>query len=275
MNNIIKSFKESVITNSLSDRKLKEIIKDLKEAISLNQSLINEVNKIDVEKYGKYINIDELKKVVNIYDLELENMVVTNKKVIVKYAGDPYLTIHLIMQALIQGYQIFLATDEVLYGVNEIILSVFENVLKEYSIKNLFYRVTNIPINELKEFEDEIIIIGDLYTYQLLGEKAKFYLYNNTLIYTDCEEYTELRNSMYDFCLENAYEVQIVSEDNIEDAIEYMKNCDNYDVVVLLLKDLSRVERIKNDLKNFNVYINQNPFTNVTARIQNYLKVAK
>ncbi len=273
MDEYINALNQSHITVNLTIEKLNRILADFKSEIDENKKIIIEANKIDLEYTDKKIDMMELKKIIDIYKIKPISDI-RDDKYIVKYAGDPYLTVHLILQAIVQKCNVLLLTDEYMLGVNKILFTIMKKVLKKYKLDESISFYTMMSGKEMKLLEDTnipIIVIGDSFTYQLLIHKKNviFYPYNNILLFYECEEFEDLAEYIVNYAYENEYEIEVVEEEEMNDAITEINLETDCDVAIFLVKN-SDSENIRNAIKDKKVYINENPFSKATGRIYNY-----
>ena len=271
----INELKQPAPSYILTPQKLNDIFEDLKKAISENSELIIESNKEDVKVYKKQIKIEEFEKIVDSYK-NAESSGVEKSGRIVVYKGDPYLTLHICMQALIEAKKVLLVYDQFMYGVNEVLLQIIRDVLKKYSVSDIINSNKEYSVKAIKELEDifeEIIVIGDTTMYQSLKteNKIKFYPYNNIILYCEDESLEKIQEAIYIYANENQYEIEILYEDNIEDAIEIINTEDFANIAILLTKYDESREKFEKEVKYKEIYINTNPFKKEVGKIYNYI----
>lgn len=257
-------------------KNLNNFILDLQREFEKNEKVIKKANDIDLEINKNIIEIDEIKKILNQY----KNISLINKelsKYIVIYNGDPYLSVNILMQALIGKCQILLLTDEFMTGVNSIIFSIFRNILKKYKLNIFFENQADYSIKQIKDLSKEnqqIIVIGNSNTMQSLEEleNVKFYPYNNIILYSDNEKYEELQKVIYKYAQEKQYELEIIYEEELEDVVKVI-NADEFVDTVILLSENEKIKEIFKNIKNKRVFINSNPFTSKSGKIYNYFNI--
>lgn len=271
----INVLKETVTTYILTPQKISSILSELKEEIEFNSKLLIESNKEDVKIYKKQIKIDEILKIIDGYK-DAESTGGEKGSRVIVYRGDPYLTLHICIQALVEGQKVLLVYDEFMKGVNEILLQIINNVLNRHKVPNLINVSTEYSIKAIKEIEDifdEIVIIGDTTMYQALEteKKIKFYPYNNIILYCEDEELEKLQEAIYIYANENQYEIEILYEDNIDDAIDAINAEDFANIAVLLTQNDESREQFEDEIENKEIYINKNPFKKEVGKIYNYI----
>ena len=260
----------------LTTRQLNTFLEDLKDLIQLNFKLIINSNKEDVKIYKKQINIEEFINIIDSYK-NSECILEEDERKLVLYKGDPYLTLHICIQSLIKRIKVILIHDEFMLGVNEVILAIFNEALKEHNIFNLINSENDYSIKKIKEIEklvDGIVVIGDTSLYQGLDieKNIKFYPYNNIMLYCESEELEELQEAMYIYANENQYEMEILYEENLQDAINIINSDEFVNIAILLTKSDESKINFETLVKNKKVYINSNPFKQeVNGKVYNYL----
>ena len=180
----IEKITKEVSRYALTTKLLNDFLLDLKDFIFKNSNLIMGCNREDVKSYRKQIKIKELLNIIDEYK-DSECILAEDERKIIIYKGDPYLTLHLCIQALTRRNKVLLFHEEFMLGVNEIIIELFNKVLKSYNIYNLIDEISNYTVKEIKKIEnyfDEIIVIGDTTSYQALESKSiKFFHFGLTV----------------------------------------------------------------------------------------------
>lgn len=272
---IRENLEKEVSKYTLSSIALNGLLEAFKEMLNLNYKLLIDFNKEDIKIHKKQIKIDELKTIIDGYK-NAESTVGDKGSKIVVYKGDPYLTLNICLQALIENQKVLLVYDEFMLGVNEVIIRVFNNLLKQYNIFNLVNKLneySNKSIKEVEDIYDEIVVIGDTSMYQSIDteKKINFYPYNNIMVYCEDEELEKIQQAIYMYANENQFEIEIVYEDSIDDAIniinaEYFAN-----IAILLTQNSESKEKFETNVKQKEIYINKNPFQKEVGKIYNYI----
>lgn len=271
-------FEQSIEKNRLTSITINSFLEKLKEFITENKDLINKANKIDLTHNKKQIKLKEFERIVESYKNTEISPKKENKRKIVIYKGDPYITLHICIQAFIQNTKVVMLNQHFMNGVNSIILRIFEKLSYELGLSSLvdnFYEFTISRYLEINRYYDETIVIGDSAIYQLIAQKEnniKFYPYNNIAVYCESENLKQLEEAIFISANENKYEIEIIPVDDIDDAIE-MINKDNFKSIALLIteNDKNR-ERFFYEIKNKEIFVNENPFKKEVGRVYNYLK---
>ena len=271
-------FEQSIEKNRLTSNTINSFLEKLKEFITENKDLINKANKIDLTHNKKQIKLKEFERIIESYKNTEISPKKENKRKIVIYKGDPYITLHICIQAFIQNTKVVMLNQHFMNGVNSIILRIFEKLSYELGLSSLvdnFYEFTISRYLEINRYYDETIVIGDSAIYQLIAQKEnniKFYPYNNIAVYCESESLKQLEEAIFISANENKYEIEIIPVDDIDDAIE-MINKDNFKSIALLIteNDKNR-ERFFYEIKNKEIFVNENPFKKEVGRVYNYLK---
>lgn len=252
--------------------KIKKVLEKFKTNLKENQEILENANKIDVQISKKKIKLETLIEIIDNYkEANFRNQ---DKNFIVYYKGDPYITINLFIQALLNRSKVILAYDEFMLSINEILVTIFSKTLKEFNIENLIKRCKydKKEIHELKELLfAEIIGIGDTTMYQILEEEGKFYSYYNIMMYCDNEILEPIKDAIYVYSNENNYELEIVYEENIDDVINYMNIVETTNIVVLLSNNKTIINKFRERI-NKKLFVNENPFIKNYGKIYDYLK---
>lgn len=261
---------------TLSKNMLNNFLNSLRNSIIENSNLIISANKEDVKHNKKQIKIKEFIEIIESYR-KSECILEDDERKIVIYKGDPYVTLHICLQAVTQRNKVLLIYENFMLGVNEILLKIVNDVLKEYKILNLINKFDNFSLNnlnKLKNFYDEIIVIGDTTAYQLINdqENVKFFPYNNIVLYCDTSDLEKLQEAIYIFANENEYEIEILYEDNIDDVIDIINLDDEKNIAILLTKNNKNKEKFLDEIKGKEIFVNENPFKREVGNIYNYLK---
>lgn len=274
----IDEVQETVGQYALTQNNLNAFLDRLKEVIINNKELINELNKEDWKHNKKQIKIKELLDVVERYRYIDTSIQKENERKIVVYKGEPYLTLHICMQSYTQKTKVMIINQSYMNGVNAIIFEIFKQVLKENKVFNLIENTTNFSMEEFKEIRkhyDDTVVIGDTTIYQLLeknGEKVKFYPYNNIAIYCEDESLKQLEEAIYIYANENQYEIESIQSNKLDEVIGMINNDKFKSMAVLITQNNKNREKFFYEIKNKEIFVNENPFKKEVGKIYNYLK---
>ena len=272
----LEKCKEEVSRYTLTANSLNELINDLKKSLIENSNFITDANKEDVKVNKKQIKIKKLIEIIDSYK-ETECVLNSDERKIVIYKGDPYITLHLCMQALTQRTKILLLHEEFMVGVNKVLLSIIEKVLKTYNIENLIDEAINYSLKDiksLKEAYDEVIVIGNSTMYQILEKKkykVKYFPYNNIALYCEEHELSKLQEAIYIYANENQFEIEILYDNSIRSIIDRINSDKFKNIAILLTKSNENKMAFEKDIKNKDVYVNDNPFKEELGKTYNFL----
>lgn len=273
---MIDFIKENTKVNNLylDQTDLNKIIREFKEELTENKEKIIEVYKVDSKNCMQSINFDTMLNILKTY--ENEQISKKNKKTIIvaSYYGNPYITINLCIQALLQKKAIIAVTYDSLLGINKIIINIFNTILKKYRINSIIKLFNCVKIDEIKKMEkyiDKIICIGNTNLYYQLKkqeiEKLKYIPFKNTAIYCDEDEYLQLQLELYNYSIKVGIEAEIF-EGDIEEFIEYVNLNNELENVVILSKSSELIEKAKKEMEKHKIYVNSNPFKKEKFKLQ-------
>lgn len=275
--NQIESLQEEASRYALTPSLLKEILFELKKKIVAKKDYIINANKEDIKVNKKQIKIKEFLKIIDSYE-NSECVMNSDERKIVIYKGDPYITLHVCLQALTLRNKILIVQNNFMYGVNEVLIKIIETVLNDYKITNLITHCNDYTTKDIFSFKkmfDEIIVIGDTMLYQQLIDddeiNVKFYPYNNICMFSDNKEFEKLQEAIYIYANENQYEMEILYDEDIEDVIDQINSDDFVDIAILLTKNNYNKELFETLIDNKQVFVNDNPFKQEVGKIYNYL----
>lgn len=272
----MEALKEPVSRYTLTANALNDFLDRLKELLIANNNLIINANRIDIKHNKKQIKVKEFIEIIEKYRKK-DCVLKDDERKIVVYKGNPYLTLHICLQAITQRTKVLLMQENFMLGVNEILLKIINDLLEEYKISNLINRIEEFSITKfekLKNFYDEVIVIGDTTIYEMLSEEnnIKFYPYNNIALYCNSEELEKLQEAIYIYANENEYEIEVIYSDNLNEAIELINQDDKKSIAVLLTKEDENKEKFFYEIKNKEIFVNENPFKKEVGKVYNYLK---
>ena len=274
----IEELQEPVVPYELTKSNLDAFLNRLKELIILNKELINEANIEDLKHNKKQIKIKEFIDIIEKYRF-IENVSEKEKgSKIVIYKGEPYLSLHICLQAYTQKTKVMIINQSFMNGVNAILFELFKQVLSENKIYNLINNVTKFSLNDfekINKYYDNTVVIGDSTIYQLLeknNDKIKFYPYNNIAIYCEDDKLKQLEEAIYIYANENQYEIESINSKQLEEVIGIINNDEFKSVAILITQNETNRERFFYEIKNKEIYVNENPFKKEVGKIYNYLK---
>lgn len=274
--NQVESLQEEASRYALTPSLLKEILYELKKKIVEKKDLITVANKEDIKINKKQIKVKELLSIIDSYE-NSECVMNSDERKIIVYRGDPYITLHLCLQALTLRNKLLLVQNNFMFGVNEVLLKIIETVFADYKIINLINHCNDYSVKEIgtfKKYYDNVVVIGDTAIYQQLldiDDQVKYYPYNNICIYSDNSEFDKLQEAIFIYANENQFELEVLYDDSIYDVINEINDNEYIDTAVLLTKDNENKELFKGMIEDKRVFVNDNPFRQEVGKVYNYL----
>lgn len=274
----IEKLQEPLIRYTLTANSVNVFLDRLKEVIINNKDLINDANREDLKHNKKQIKIKELIDIIERYKYTEFDDAKENESKLVIYKGEPYISLHICLQAYLQKTKVMIINQSFMNGVNSIIFELFNQVSKENNINNLINSNAQFSMDdflEIKKYYNDVVVIGDSTIYQLLEKKdnnVKFYPYNNIAIYCEDKKLEKLEKAIYIYANENQYEVETIKTNKFEDAVSIINNDRFKSVAVLITQNAINREKFFYEIKNKEVFVNENPFKKEVGKIYNYLK---
>lgn len=273
-----ENFEQNDAKEALTSNRINSFLDKLKEIIRKNKELINDANKIDLSHNKKQIKLKEFENIIESYkNTEILTEKESKRKIVI-YKGDPYLTLHICLQAVIQNTKLVIINQQFMNGVNSVVIGIFDKLLDEFGVSNLIDSFNEFSINhysEIKKYYDETIVIGDSCVYQLLSKTEKnvrFYPYNNIAVYCEDDKLKQLEEAIFIYANENQYEIEVVGADALEEAIERINKDEFKSIAVLITQSNENRERFFYEIKNKEIFVNENPFKKDVGKVYNYLK---
>lgn len=275
MEKILESLKNNNLDFNFSKNIFDKIKKELKSEIKDNKNLFLKANNVDNSIYMKQISLDKFFEIIDSYEfVESDNASFRTKEIV--YNGNPYITLNLCMQALCEKTRIVLLYDDFMLGCNEVLIGTIKRVLNDYKFNDF---VLNKEISDYKiikkisEFVSNLVVIGKTGLFQNIDVNNKiFYPSNNVVLYCENERFYNIRRATYEYAMETKDEMEILYEDNIDEAIDII-NMDKYANVAMLLTDNQESKnKFINGVKGKDIFVNENPFKSELIKIYNYLQ---
>lgn len=272
MNNDYIKFLNKKDGYDINDLIFRKTLKDIKKEIIDRKELIEEANKIDNNHWKKKINVEKLVNVVeNLLSIGQEHN--KSEKLIISYNGNPYLTLSICIQAISKNKVILLETSEFMYGVNSIIFRIINDVLKYNNINNKIMYINELEKSEIEKIENiKVKIIGaynNVFKYKNCNYEFKSYN-NYFLISDDSEDIAELEHSIYEYAVNNCFEMEVLEPDEQEENIAIINMEKDFIVILLTMSDETK-EKYINEIVGNKLYINSNPFEKEELQIYNLL----
>ena len=111
--------------------------------------------------------------------------------------------------------------------------------------------------------------------YELLKHEAdvKFYPYNNITLYTDNDEFEDLKEAIYIVADENKYELEVIYDEDIDvdDIIDAINQNELCNIVILLTQNRETKDKFTQNITEKKLFINENPYKKEYGVIYAYL----
>ena len=259
--------KEIAYSHIDTNKKIK-LLNEIKNVFIKDKKLLEEITNIDLKKWRKKIDLDKFIEIVDAYKQgangsktsENVQQIKYIEKMVVSFYGNPYVTLNMCIQEIIYQKQLLLETGEFMLATNEFIVKMINQILEENHLqKLLIHCIELLDKKSIIEKEIKTIIIGAIQKKAEYLGKYKYVPYNEYILYCLDEELEELNRSIYDYASDNFFEVEVLDEEDIEEAIRIInlkKDC----IAVILTKDRNLQNVFKEKIKN-KLYINENPFS--------------
>ena len=259
---------EEIAYSHIDTNKTIKLLNEIKNVFIKDKQLLEEITNIDFKKWRKKIDLDKFIEIVDTYKQEvdrsktLENVQQTQyiEKMVVSFYGNPYVALNMCIQAIIYQKQLLLETGEFMLSTNQFIVKMINQILEENHLpKLLIHCIEILDKKAIIEKEIKTIIIGAIQKKAEYLGKYKYVPYNEYILYCLDEELEELNRSIYDYASDNFFEVEVLDEEDIEEAIRIInlkKDC----IAVILTKDKNLQNVFKKEIRN-KLYMNENPFS--------------
>lgn len=265
---MINFIKESLKTNELylDTNTLNKIIENFKKGIIKNKDIFLKVYSIDIKNCMQTANLNVILDLLESYKNQKISTKKEKKTIIASYCGNPYITINLCIQSLLQKTLILAITEDSMFAINSLLIKIFNNILNKYNISKtieIFNLVQQEEIKKIEKYASNIICIGNTntyYKYKKNGiDKLNYIPFKNMAIYCDNTEYLGLQTELYKYAIANGIEVEIY-QNNIEEFIECVNLDSTLENIVAFSKSENVLTQIKDKIKNGRLYLNRNPF---------------
>ena len=259
---------EEIAYSHIDTNKTIKLLNEIKNVFIKDKQILEEITNIDFKKWRKKIDLDKFIEIVDTYKQEvngsktLENVQQTQyiEKMVVSFYGNPYVALNMCIQAIIYQKQLLLETGEFMLSTNEFIVKMINQILEENHLpKLLIHCIEILDKKSIIEKEIKTIIIGAIQKKAEYLGKYKYVPYNEYILYCLDEALEELNRSIYDYASDNFFEVEVLDEEDIEEAIRIInlkKDC----IAVILTKDKNLQNVFKKEIRN-KLYMNENPFS--------------
>lgn len=261
----------------ISNDVFKKICRDLKSEINENKKEIEKLNELDYKYSKKVVYPEKLVKVVDEYR-EKEVVIKETRNLLVAYYGDPSVTIELCLQCLLNCQLMNLLIDNMCYGVNKLIVTLFIEILKEYRIYDVVTLNNYENVEDVEaslEFIDKMYCVGDKNIYTICkhinGIDIEYVPFGIIDIYCEDDDFYELSREIFNYCFENGIEAEVYDDMPVDEAINTLNEYGEKYCSIILTKDAEAVKRFKEEIKSKFVFANENPFKDSVDRIPEFL----
>lgn len=247
--------------NNLNSNHIKSIITQFHKTLDSNSSIFDTAISNDY-KFTRYkVSKSGIQNII--FSNDIYNIPLSNKNVLIRYNGNPYLTLNLILLSLKNNFNIlFLPIKK--YSLNSIFIKVFNDILKNMRLYKSLQISTDISDNEIFKFQekfDELIYIGNVYNYTRFKENINIPItYNGfgTLeVYVDDE--TNFSKELYElnkYIYENNLDIHYFHSTQLKKAILFENSYNNRYCFIIYSKDLDKAKKIASLINTKFLYIN-------------------
>lgn len=234
---------------------LKNIINIFTNTINSNSSIIDTAISNDYKFNRYHIRKSEILNILSSFDSSYPQL--SGKNILVRYNGNPYVTLNLILLSLRNNFNIlFLPTKK--FSLNDIFIKIFNDMCQNISLS---INVSDSKIFESQERFDEIIYIGNVYNYNRFKENINIpILYNGfgTLeIYVDNED--DFPSELYElnkYIYENNIDIHYFHSTDLKKSVLFENTYKNRYCFIIYSKDLEKANKIKSLINAKFIYIN-------------------
>lgn len=247
--------------NKLNSNNIKSIITQFNKTLDSNSSILSTAISNDY-KFNRYkISITEIHNIISCNNKC--NIPLSCKNIAVRYNGNPYVTLNLILLSLQYNFNIlFLPTQK--YSVNDIFIKIFNDILKNmrlYKSIELSKEIFDEEIYMSQDKFDEIIYIGNIYNYNRFKEKIHIpIIYNGfgTLeVYVDDEtNFSKQLHNLNKYIFDNNIDIHYFHSNQLKKAILFENTYKNRYCFIIYSKDLEKAEKIASLINAKFIYIN-------------------
>mgnify|MGYP003302742820 CR=1 FL=1 len=231
--------------------------------------MLIESQKNDLKTYNKKIKIENLKDYIKEYGKKDETQSVL-KSVEVLLPGNPEIVFKLCLEAVRHNISMTICIDDFCISQNSLLINFINQIIIECNLTtNIRFKklVTDEEIVKDSKSVDKIICIGNSNLYYRLKDRVsnlKLNPYGIIEMYSDSEDFEEIKQNIYEFCMQNQFEIEMYDDLKFNDAIEAIIR-DGYGFCsILISKDNEKIKMFKEKIDSKHVIINKNPFKEIT-----------
>ncbi len=236
------------------------------------QEDLNKVKKIDENHYLKKLEIESLRKIVKDYHKDSREKDNNVEKLLVLTPGNPDVVFSLCIESYRLDTNMEIVIEDFCLAQNMLIVEVFNNIFENMKFKRRITILNNMPdkdiIHESIKF-DKTVVVGNSNLYNRLKDEMKisFYPYGIFEMYSDTEEFDELKEKIYEVLDENQFEVEEYDDVEKEKVIDNLNNTSYKFCNLILTKDKMFEKEIKQNLDSEYVIVNKNPFKEIKFKL--------
>lgn len=264
---------ESKISIETNDNFLNFLILVLSEFESKKiQEDLDKAKKIDSNHYTKKLEIESLRSVIKSYKDEKRDKENTIEKLLVLTPGNPDVVFSLCIECYRLDLDMEIVIEDFCLAQNMLVVEVFNSIFEKMKFKRRIKLINNIPdkdiIHESIKF-DKTIVVGNSNLYNRLENEMKisFYPYGIFEIYSDTEEFDELKEKIYSILDENMFEVEEYDDVVKEKVIDNLNKTSYKFCTLILTKDKEFEKKAKESLDSEFVIVNKNPFKEIKFKL--------
>lgn len=229
---------------------------------------LNKFILIDSKHYSKKICVEDFIRIIKEYrekNINIQNRV---NSLQVLTIGNPEIIFRLGIEAVRNNLKtVFISINDFCLAQNKFIVFTLNEVFEDIKL-DIKIEIDNLtPIDVLVEnvsIYNKTISVSDSHRYYLLENKIdniEFYPYNLFSLYTDSDEFDELKRKIFEVSSVNGFEFELYDDiENFEEAIDVMNN-DGYGFCsIILSKDMQKCKIFKEKINSKYIVVNENPF---------------
>lgn len=265
---------KNCLNNKINEININDFCEELIQELQKNELVIKAVNDIDKKYYDKIVDIIDFVKIIEEYKMQTQKK--EYKNILCIYNGNPEITLRLCLEAIVFRTNFILGIQDFMVGINTYLIEIINKLLEKYSSK--IYLFNLLKIEQIKKVEndlDKILCIGNTKEFLKLSEKGfvklDFYPYKSLNLYCEDEKFEKLQQMIYDYSMINEYEIEIYSNDSINNIIRQINEFGNGYCSVLLSENKEHIDKFKNEVKSEYVCVNENPYSKIKFEINKYI----
>lgn len=274
---------EKNMSNLFDIAKVKKIFQELEDVLKEDVALVSQLIGEDNKTFSERASYSKLLEIIGQVSNEKWCMEKNSKTTIIYGVGNlgvvcngnAQILLYLCLKALKTHNNItFFETFDVRKTSNYII-NKLQQIVKSngYSAK-----INLIELNKLKDisnYESKInkfICVGDFENYKLLklnvNKEIIYNSYGTISLYMDDKSLESILLEMDDYVFENNLKLNLYTNEDVEDVINYINLSGEDYCSVIFSKDIEKVKKFISKVDSNMIYINKNPFQNYKFEIE-------